>query len=191
MSPEGTLLRTFPHPARPFQNFVFALGLTVVPERDSLLFTTAAPNDHAVTQVLEMDRRGTLSGLEIPLRGSSLDYRGIAYQSGRLLAIGTSPLPEILELRAFETPAVRTFLRGDSNQNGGLEISDAVFTLRHLFQGGPAPSCPDAADANDDGRLDVTDPVRSLNYLFRGASPLPPPFPLVGDDPSADGLGCP
>ncbi|MCZ6795751.1 MAG: CotH kinase family protein, partial [Planctomycetota bacterium] len=85
--------------------------------------------------------------------------------------------------------AVR-FVRGDSDSNGAVNLSDAVRTLLYLFQGAGPVRCPDAADANDDGGINLTDPIFLLNYLFLGGSPPPPPFPQEGVDPSGDGLDC-
>ena len=84
---------------------------------------------------------------------------------------------------------VTVFVRGDSNGDRELDISDAVHTLDFLFLGGEAP-CLDAADANDDGNVDVSDPVATLGSLFLGTGPLPPPIGLAGKDPTADELGC-
>ena len=34
------------------------------------------------------------------------------------------------------------FLRGDSNADASVDLSDAIFSLRYLFQGGDAPQRP-------------------------------------------------
>ena len=82
------------------------------------------------------------------------------------------------------------FLRGDSNQDGRVDLSDAKHTLSHLFLGSDPPHCPDAADANDDGKVDVSDPIATLDWLFLGGSVLPPPSAAQGFDPTVDGLAC-
>src|SRR5262245_44953339 len=82
------------------------------------------------------------------------------------------------------------FLRGDANGDGALDIADPIALLGHLFSGGAAPSCPDAADADDSGGLDISDPIGVLDFLYRGGPAPRPPFPAPGADPSADGLGC-
>ncbi len=83
------------------------------------------------------------------------------------------------------------FRRGDVDDNGTLEITDAVVTLGYLFQGAPtALVCPDAADADDNGALELTDPIAVLNYLFLGGSDPPAPFPGTGPDPTGDPLDC-
>ena len=86
--------------------------------------------------------------------------------------------------------AGESFRRADASGNGVLDLSDAVRTLGHLFLGGEAPPCLDAADANDDGGLDLSDAVHTLGYLFLGGAPPPPPFGACGADPTADPLGC-
>jgi hypothetical protein len=83
------------------------------------------------------------------------------------------------------------FVRGDANGDRAINISDPRFTLNALFLGGEAPRCYDAVDANDDGKLDISDAVRTLQFLFLGGTHLPPPFPAVGIDPTADELTCP
>ena len=82
------------------------------------------------------------------------------------------------------------FRRGDANDDGRLNIADAVYTLAFLFARGSPPKCLDAADANDDGRLTIADALGVLTYLFRRAQDLEPPFDRCGRDPSPDPLGC-
>ena len=84
-----------------------------------------------------------------------------------------------------------TLLRGDSNTDGVVDLSDAVTTLAHLFLEAEQLSCKDAADANDDGVLDISDPIAVLGYLFLGDSEIPAPGTSVcGPDPSEDDLDC-
>ena len=87
-------------------------------------------------------------------------------------------------------PPAPQFIRGDSNLDGSVNISDGVKIVRHLFAGVPV-SCEDALDANDDGNINLTDAVYVLNFLYRaGASPSAP-YPLQGRDVSdVDELGC-
>ncbi len=85
----------------------------------------------------------------------------------------------------------KRFIRGDSNEDGEIDLSDAIFILRYLFQGGTMPNCLDSSDANDDGKIDLSDAVYLLNYLFQGSNlPPPPPFNDPGKDPTQDGLDC-
>ena len=90
-------------------------------------------------------------------------------------------------VRATEAP---TFLRGDANSDGAVDIADAVTLLNYLFVGGTAITCRDAGDADDDGLLNVTDVITILNHLFLGAGSLPSPALEPGVDPTADELDC-
>ena len=82
------------------------------------------------------------------------------------------------------------FIRGDSNGDGQVDVSDAVHVLLVLFAG-LAEDCADAGDVNDDGNRDVTDPVVLLSFLFLSGDRPRPPFPESGVDPGPDdGLEC-
>ncbi len=84
----------------------------------------------------------------------------------------------------------KTFLRGDSNIDGAVDISDAVNTLSFLFTGTGIVDCKDAADANDDGEIDLSDAIYTLNYLFSGGNIIKEPYPDRGTDSTLDELDC-
>jgi len=82
------------------------------------------------------------------------------------------------------------FLRGDANEDGRHDISDAAVILNFLFRGNVETQCTDAFDTNDDGRLQVTDAVMLFSYLFRGGTPTADPFLKCGRDTTDDLLSC-
>jgi hypothetical protein len=82
------------------------------------------------------------------------------------------------------------FIRGDSNADARVDISDAARTLTVLFQGGVTLACQDASDANDDDHVDISDAIVTLSHLFVGGPAPPAPFPECGTDPTDDRLGC-
>jgi hypothetical protein len=86
-------------------------------------------------------------------------------------------------------PDVALFIRGDSNRDEVLDLSDATSTLGFLFRGTSRVDCLDAADANDDGKTDISDAIATLQYLFLGGAALPPPIVAPGADPTDDALG--
>lgn len=61
-----------------------------------------------------------------------------------------------------------TWIRGDSNGDLVVDISDAVSTLQFLFSGATPPDCRPALDSNVDGEVDISDPVSDLGVLFLG-----------------------
>jgi CHRD domain-containing protein len=95
--------------------------------------------------------------------------------------------PMFVMVGNFDTP----FLRGDSNGDGVVDVSDIVTTLTYLFQGGARPYCLDAADDNDDGGVDVSDAIAGIFFLYQNGGSLPEPGALIpGSDPTADNLYC-
>jgi hypothetical protein len=82
-----------------------------------------------------------------------------------------------------------SFLRGDTNQDGIVDITDALETLRFLFAGGVEVHCLDAADTDDDGNVDLADAFGTLAFLFLGTLPPQSPGPRsCGADPTEDSL---
>jgi hypothetical protein len=91
---------------------------------------------------------------------------------------------------AFTYPgAAGSFVRGDVNGDGLVDVSDPVRTLFHLFSG-TAIDCQDAADADDNELLNLSDAIRELDFLFRRGPAPPTPFPSAGPDPAGAALGC-
>ena len=85
-------------------------------------------------------------------------------------------------------PGDTQFERGDSNQDLGFDLADAIFILQWLFQGGAMPDCLDAANTNGDNQVDLGDAIYALNHQFQGAAP--PPYPYPGCNPAPTPLGC-
>lgn len=81
------------------------------------------------------------------------------------------------------------FVRGDVNGSGAVEEADASALAAWLWKEGPAPACLDAADANDDGAVTHEDVIR-IYLAVKRDTPLPPPYPEPGADPTPDGITC-
>jgi hypothetical protein len=85
---------------------------------------------------------------------------------------------------------IPAFRRGDCDGSRKINITDTIFSLNHLFRGGPRWFCDDACDSNDDGNVNITDVVYTLNYLFRSGDAPPLPGPTgCGIDLTPDILG--
>jgi len=85
--------------------------------------------------------------------------------------------------------APQTFVRGDANEDGTVDVSDPIAILAYLFIGTVTLNCLDAADANDDGHVDVSDPTAILSTVFLGLGVLPEPSTPAAD-PTPDNLSC-
>ena len=120
-------------------------------------------------------------------------------------SFGDPAVPVVISVRGVSKPPARTngevfikgdpipvFLRGDSNTDGFVDISDVLHIARHLFvSGAPSPQCSEAADVNDSDDITITDAIALLSYLFEDADEPPAPFPECDLDPDEeDALEC-
>jgi hypothetical protein len=64
-----------------------------------------------------------------------------------------------------------SFIAGDANGDGIIDLSDPLAILNFLFRSGPAPAPFESADCNCDQMVDLSDALYLLNYLFRGGNP--------------------
>jgi len=98
---------------------------------------------------------------------------------------------------ACPPPPSGSFVRGDVNSSGIIDLTDGVVILNYLFTGGPPPTCQDAADTDDNGQLVISDSVIIFSWLFTGGNPPQSPSPSAtaytaedcGPDTGGD-LGC-
>lgn len=64
-----------------------------------------------------------------------------------------------------------TYLRGDANGDGAIEISDVVYLLNYLFRDGSPPASFVAGDVNCDDEHGISDVIYLLNYLYKAGPP--------------------
>jgi hypothetical protein len=84
-----------------------------------------------------------------------------------------------------------SFQRGDANDDGSVDIGDALFTLVYLFELELEPDCLDAVDVDNSEIINLSDVIYTLNYLFTGGPSPPSPGPAIcGEDPAGESLGC-
>ena len=96
---------------------------------------------------------------------------------------GQNVAENVGQIGVYSVPGQRvTFRRALINPDGHLDISDGVWLLNWLFQGGPLPVCMQAADVNDDDHTDISDVIYFLNFLFHGGPQPNEPFVNCGTD---------
>lgn len=62
------------------------------------------------------------------------------------------------------------YLCGDVDDNGRVDITDAVFIVNYIFAGGAAPDPLASGDVDCNARVDITDAVYLVNFIFAGGS---------------------
>jgi hypothetical protein len=106
-----------------------------------------------------------------------------------ILVLAFASLAVLSSVRG-DSPGAPIFLRGDSDGDGKIDLTDPLRILGSLFLGDLPPECPASSDSNDDGSIDLSDAVYTLNHLFLGGTAPPVPWPDCGRDPTPDALGC-
>jgi hypothetical protein len=115
--------------------------------------------------------------------------------------LGSPPINAVVVVNGQSIPPVKVcgniqvqslvqFVRADTNADGFLDLSDGIWILNHLFQGGPKFDCNGANDANGDGGLDTADAIYIVLYYFAGGFPPPAPFPTCGYMPNQTLVDC-
>jgi hypothetical protein len=82
------------------------------------------------------------------------------------------------------------FIRADVDENGKIDLTDAIAILEFLFETPQEYRCLDRLDGNDDGDVNISDPIFVIFYLFEGGPAPALPFPNPGLDPTGDTLSC-
>ncbi|HDS00698.1 MAG TPA: M28 family peptidase [candidate division Zixibacteria bacterium] len=62
------------------------------------------------------------------------------------------------------------YVCGDANNDGDVNLTDAVYIINYIFIAGPPPDPLLSGEVNCDGTLNVSDGVWILNYVFIGGS---------------------
>ncbi len=106
--------------------------------------------------------RAVVTGSLLMLAG---DQTSVAFDPGYSALTGSSGC----DLNISDGVADQcSFICGDANADGNVDISDAVFLIQYIFAGGPSPNPPATGDANCDASVDISDPVYLIQYIFSG-----------------------
>lgn len=128
-----------------------------------------------------------------PYMHTADDVVGVSLNSPALLeANARLAAASVMTLAGYPSSAHgAAFVRGDSNADGTVDLSDALWTLGHLFLGEPETlGCAKAADTDGSGLVDISDAVALLGHLFLGRAAPPGPFPECGTETSPTSPLC-
>ena len=130
----------------------------------------------------------------LPLRHGLDDIEGLFKDTGNAASSTCSPLPAPLTvdaLSALQALDTTPFVRGDFDSNGSIDgLTDTIYLLSYLFQGGNSLACEAAADFNADGTIQLVDAIALLHFSFLGGTAPAPPYPECGFDITTASLGC-
>jgi Peptidase family M28/Dockerin type I domain len=115
-----------------------------------------------------IDKNGDLTGSGLSLApdgyltGQPLDT-GVITFTAQVADAGGVTNEKVYSIRVWVP-----YVCGDANRDGGVNVGDAVYLIRYIFRGGPAPYPLDIGDATGDGLVNVGDAVYMVNYIFKG-----------------------
>ncbi len=149
----------------------------------SLVVIDAVGSVVAIENLTDPAGSGDLTGLQRAILVEPLgDTDGDLVTNELEAELGYNPLD------ASSSPA--TFIRGDVDRSGTLNLADGVNSLLVLF-GIQETDCLEAHDFDDDGSLTLADPIQLLTHLFGNGPGPAAPFPERGPDPTpAQGFPC-
>ncbi|MBI4583525.1 MAG: hypothetical protein HY717_05845 [Planctomycetes bacterium] len=103
-----------------------------------------------------------------------LNWVGIQYQNtvADKLPITAEVQPLLVTNAALKLQRPQMVRRGDANNDGQFDTTDALLVLNYLFLGGAPPACPGAADFDMSGELDISDPIAFLSSVYLGRPPI-------------------
>lgn len=90
------------------------------------------------------------------------------------------------------TPAEDSFIRGNCNGDGDVNIADSSCIFNFLFLSSREPGCIASLDLNSSGDINIADASFLLNFLFLGGRSPSLPYPDCGPSSRAtdEELGC-
>ncbi|MCK4657833.1 MAG: hypothetical protein KAT85_12395, partial [candidate division Zixibacteria bacterium] len=65
---------------------------------------------------------------------------------------------------------VKTFVCGDADGSGNVDIDDAVFLINYVFAAGPEPDPYESGDADCSVGIDIDDIVYIIGFIFSGGN---------------------
>ncbi|MGE3164938.1 MAG: FG-GAP-like repeat-containing protein [Planctomycetota bacterium] len=116
-----------------------------------------------------------------------IDSITVVWPNGEVTTLVNVPADQVLTIASTPVLPV-TLVRGDANDDGSVNLADAIRLLDYVF-GGQLVDCVQSLDSNGDLSVNVADVVFLLGHLFSGAGPLPQPFPDCGS-PDPAGPAC-
>ena len=162
------------------------LVVALVANKDGDVIRAAAPGIFVQLGTLRFHLKPTLDGHMV---FEPIHWRAEA-EIGGIKCRASIVDPQFNDHHPDLVAGVYKFVRGNSNSDASVDISDAQFTFDYLFKGGETPHCLRATDANSDGEIDISDGIFTLQYLFLGGDTFKRPFPQCGLGVLIDELGC-
>ncbi len=112
--------------------------------------------------------------------GYQFGFSGLSQQDEMSIWSRILTQEEITSLYEAGTNEI-TFIRGDVNEDGSIDVTDPIVALDYIYGVIDAPSCLQSLDVDADDLIGIGDALALLSYVFGTGSPPPVfPFPSCG-----------
>jgi hypothetical protein len=141
----------------------------------------ALPRELPIPESQDVPREGEKINWQVMSSGGRASADADFALSGTLgqFAVGTAVSGDLGLHHGYWQNFGGSYICGDANASGYVDIDDVIYILAYAFLDGPAPIPVESADANCSGYVDIDDVVYILAYAFIDG---PPPC-----DPDNDG----
>jgi len=115
---------------------------------------------------LEITSGAMPQGLAIESDGK---FSGAAAETGDFhftVGVTDASVPALADFQHYDVSFGYTC--GDADNDGQVNVSDAVYIVNYIFKGGPPPVIEEAGDVNNDGTVNIADAVYLINFVFQG-----------------------
>lgn len=110
-------------------------------------------NNELAAYGLSLQADGLITG--IPLSIGSVTFTAVAVDE-----VGSS------DEQVYTFEIIMGYVCGDVDANGAIDISDLVFMVSFMFDGGTPPTALASMDVDGSGEIDIADMVYLVNYMF-------------------------
>ena len=99
--------------------------------------------------------------------------------------VGMTPIQNDGSITVAAAQGPPEFIRGDTNGDGQVSITDALVLFSEIFGSTATSLCPRSGDVNADDQRDISDVITLLEALLGNGAPIPAPFPACGMAPAS------
>ena len=125
-----------------------------------------APKEKATPTAYEIDWTSINGGGE--LASTSTNYKIRASTAQSVIGESQSANYKMGIGFWFGTGLYCTSRPGDANGVGGINLTDIIYLVNHVFKSGPKPIPTCRGDANGVGGINLTDVIYLVNRVFKG-----------------------